>query len=96
MVHRPRGYAAERPLISRKTAHDKGDSAQRNRCAGRKNVLKLMYMCDIGAFRRRDQGPKVISAARMALRGSGEHFVSLDQVIKMMRDTGRDMQDKYK
>ena len=86
MVHRPRGYAAERPLISRKTAHDKGDSAQRNRCAGRKNVLKLMRMCDIGAFPRRDQGPKVISAARMAL----------DQVIKMMRDTGRDMQDKYK
>ena len=32
----------------------------------------------------------------MALRGSGEHYVSLDQVIKTMRDTGRDMQDKYK
>ncbi|MEM1145846.1 MAG: L-serine ammonia-lyase [Pseudomonadota bacterium] len=39
---------------------------------------------------------KAISGARMALRGSGEHFVSLDQVIKTMRDTGRDMQDKYK
>jgi len=39
---------------------------------------------------------KAISAARMALRGSGEHYVSLDQVIKTMRDTGRDMQDKYK
>ena len=39
---------------------------------------------------------KAISAARMALRGNGEHFVSLDQVIKTMRDTGRDMQDKYK
>lgn len=39
---------------------------------------------------------KAISAARMALRGSGEHFVSLDQVIKTMRDTGRDMLDKYK
>lgn len=39
---------------------------------------------------------KAIGAARMALRGSGEHFVSLDQVIKTMRDTGRDMQDKYK
>ena len=39
---------------------------------------------------------KAISAARMALRGSGEHFVSLDQVIKTMRDTGRDMQEKYK
>lgn len=39
---------------------------------------------------------KAISAARMALRGNGEHFVSLDQVIKTMRDTGRDMHDKYK
>ncbi|MFN2327381.1 MAG: L-serine ammonia-lyase [Chromatocurvus sp.] len=39
---------------------------------------------------------KSISAARMALRGNGEHYVSLDQVIKTMRDTGRDMQDKYK
>lgn len=39
---------------------------------------------------------KAISAARMALRGSGDHYVSLDQVIKTMRDTGRDMQDKYK
>ena len=39
---------------------------------------------------------KAISAARMALRGNGKHFVSLDQVIKTMRDTGRDMQDKYK
>jgi len=39
---------------------------------------------------------KAISAARMALRGSGEQFVSLDQGIKTMRDTGRDMQEKYK
>ncbi len=39
---------------------------------------------------------KAISAARMALRGNGEHFVSLDQVIKTMRDTGADMQSKYK
>jgi L-serine dehydratase len=39
---------------------------------------------------------KAISAARMALRGDGHHFVSLDQVIRTMRDTGRDMQDKYK
>ncbi len=39
---------------------------------------------------------KAISAARMALRGSGEHFVSLDQVIRTMRDTGKDMQEKYK
>ncbi len=39
---------------------------------------------------------KAISAARMALRGSGEHYVSLDQVIRTMRDTGRDMHHKYK
>lgn len=39
---------------------------------------------------------KAISAARLALRGDGEHFVSLDKVIKTMRETGRDMQDKYK
>ncbi len=39
---------------------------------------------------------KAISAARMALRGDGTHYVSLDQVIKTMKDTGYDMQDKYK
>ena len=39
---------------------------------------------------------KAIHAARLALRGDGKHFVSLDQVIKTLRDTGRDMKDKYK
>ena len=39
---------------------------------------------------------KAINASRMALRGDGEHHVSLDKVIRTMRDTGRDMQDKYK
>lgn len=39
---------------------------------------------------------KAINAAVMALRGDGEHFVSLDKVIRTMRDTGRDMLDKYK
>jgi L-serine dehydratase len=39
---------------------------------------------------------KAINAARMALRGDGSHHVSLDQVIKTMRDTGRDMLTKYK
>ena len=37
-----------------------------------------------------------INAARMALRGDGRHFVSLDKVIKTMRDTGADMKLKYK
>jgi L-serine dehydratase len=39
---------------------------------------------------------KAINASRMALRSDGTHYVSLDKVIKTMRDTGRDMQDKYK
>jgi L-serine dehydratase len=39
---------------------------------------------------------KAINAARLALRGDGKHFVSLDKVIKTMRETGKDMQTKYK
>jgi L-serine dehydratase len=39
---------------------------------------------------------KAINAQRMAMRGDGKHRVSLDKVIKTMRDTGRDMADKYK
>jgi L-serine dehydratase len=39
---------------------------------------------------------KAINASRLAMRGDGEHFVSLDKVIQTMRETGRDMQDKYK
>ena len=37
-----------------------------------------------------------INAARLALQGDGRHHVSLDTVIRTMRDTGRDMQAKYK
>jgi L-serine dehydratase len=39
---------------------------------------------------------KAINAARMALRGDGLHYVSLDKVIKTMRETGADMKTKYK
>lgn len=39
---------------------------------------------------------KAITAARMAVRGDGEHKVSLDKAIKTMRETGADMKDKYK
>lgn len=39
---------------------------------------------------------KAINAARIALRGDGTHFVSLDKVIKTMRETGADMKTKYK
>jgi L-serine dehydratase len=39
---------------------------------------------------------KAINASRLALRGSGQHKVSLDKVIKTMRETGNDMKTKYK
>jgi L-serine dehydratase len=39
---------------------------------------------------------KAITAARLALFGDGEHTVSLDKVIKTMRETGADMKVKYK
>jgi len=39
---------------------------------------------------------KAINAARMAMKGEGIHHISLDKVIKTMRDTGRDMKSKYK
>lgn len=39
---------------------------------------------------------KAINASRMAMRGDGTHKVTLDKVIKTMRETGNDMKDKYK
>ena len=39
---------------------------------------------------------KAINASRLALLANGQHYVSLDNVIKTMRDTGRDMKSKYK
>ena len=39
---------------------------------------------------------KAINASRMSLKSDGKHRVSLDKVIATMRDTGRDMKDKYK
>ena len=39
---------------------------------------------------------KAINAARLAIAGDGTHVVSLDKVIRTMRDTGRDMNAKYK
>ena len=39
---------------------------------------------------------KAINAARMALLADGQHYVSLDKVIKTMRETGADMKMKYK
>ena len=39
---------------------------------------------------------KAINAARIALKGNGQHCVHLDNVIKTMGETGRDMHEKYK
>ncbi|HHK41671.1 MAG TPA: L-serine ammonia-lyase, partial [Planctomycetaceae bacterium] len=39
---------------------------------------------------------KAINASRLALRGTGEHRISLDRVIDTMRRTGADMSTKYK
>ncbi len=39
---------------------------------------------------------KAVSAASLALRGDGQHFVPLDAVIETMRQTGHDMHEKYK
>ncbi len=39
---------------------------------------------------------KAVNAAKMAMWGDGTHRVSLDQVIETMRQTGKDMSDKYK
>jgi L-serine dehydratase len=39
---------------------------------------------------------KAINAASLAMHGDGMHHVSLDQVIATMRQTGADMQSKYK
>ncbi|MFC7529690.1 L-serine ammonia-lyase [Actinoplanes sp. GCM10030250] len=39
---------------------------------------------------------KAVTAAKMALRGDGRHHVSLDKVIKTMKETGADMKVKYK
>jgi L-serine dehydratase len=39
---------------------------------------------------------KAIQAARLALSGDGKHYVSLDKVIRTMRQTGADMSTKYK
>jgi L-serine dehydratase len=39
---------------------------------------------------------KAVNAARMAMIGDGQHHISLDKVIKTMKQTGKDMRSKYK
>lgn len=51
-------------------------------------------MVQIPCIERNAMG--AVNAARMAMRGDGSHYVSLDSVIKTMRETGADMKTKYK
>ncbi|ETF02112.1 serine dehydratase [Advenella kashmirensis W13003] len=54
-------------------------------------------MVQIPCIERNAMGAvKAINAARMALRGDGTHYVSLDKVIRTMMQTGADMKSKYK
>lgn len=54
-------------------------------------------MVQIPCIERNAMGAvKAINAARMALRGDGSHYVSLDAVIRTMMQTGEDMKSKYK
>ena len=54
-------------------------------------------MVQIPCIERNAMGSiKAINAARLALRGDGKHYVSLDNVIETMRQTGLDMAEKYK
>ena len=39
---------------------------------------------------------KAVSAASLSMRGDGQHLVSLDVCIETMRQTGKDMHEKYK
>lgn len=53
-----------------------------------------LFKVAIGPSSSHTVGP--MRAARMALQGNGQHVVSLDKVIKTMRETGADMKTKYK
>ena len=66
--------------------------------------LNLGLTCDPGGrlvqvsciIRNAIAAVKAINAAHLALMGDGRHFVSFDKVLRTMKETGRDMQDKYK
>ena len=75
------------------------DAAERMRA--RFPQLRIAYLPDFTGLERELPDTNIfmghaLNAARLALHGDGSHFVSLDQVIRTMRDTGRDMLSKYK
>src|SRR5205085_4113270 len=79
-------------------------AAQAENAGGDRNEQPLRLTCDpVGGLvqipcieRNAVASVQAINAARMALRGDGTHHVSLDKVIKTMRETGADMMTKYK
>jgi hypothetical protein len=69
------------------------------RVSGKKMSVIPIHGFAVGraALRRNAFGAvKAISAASLALHGDGRHRVSLDSVVATMRQTGADMQSKYK
>ena len=57
----------------------------------------VMGLVQIPCIERNAMGAvKAINAAKIAMRGKGDHKVSLDQVIETMKQTGKDMQTIYK
>lgn len=57
----------------------------------------VMGLVQIPCIERNAMGAvKAVNASRMALIGDGQHQISLDKVIRTMKDTGKDMQSIYK
>lgn len=57
----------------------------------------VMGLVQIPCIERNAMGAvKAVNASRMALIGDGQHKISLDKVIKTMKQTGMDMQSIYK
>lgn len=57
----------------------------------------VMGLVQIPCIERNAMGAvKAVNASRMALMGDGQHHISLDKVIKTMKQTGMDMQSIYK
>ena len=55
----------------------------------RNHVPRCTPPCPLGAV-------KAVTAASLAIKGDGQHFVPLDACIETMRQTGYDMSEKYK
>lgn len=59
--------------------------------------MPSLFLVQIPCIERNGFGAvKAVNSAMLALRGDGSHIVSLDNCIRTMRDTGRDMNSKYK